>query len=98
MPAARSPRTIAIMAKKDASRDSRFDDEPQPQRHRPVDGVTLVDGVTRVLLTAQTTASQNGVYVAAASGMWERAIDADNAAKLPFGTTVQVCDGTNFGT
>jgi len=38
------------------------------------------------------------VDVAAASDIWQRAIDAADSAKLPFGTTVQVSEGTNFGT
>jgi hypothetical protein len=63
-----------------------------------IDGVTLVAG-DRVLLAAQTTASQNGIYVAA-SGAWTRATDADSAtadAELKAGTTVFVNEGTANG-
>lgn len=42
-----------------------------------VDGVTLLSG-DRVLVKDQSTASQNGIYVAA-SGSWSRAYDADNS-------------------
>ena len=42
---------------------------------------TYSAGSDRVLLTAQTTASQNGVYVVAA-GAWARALDADAAKAL----------------
>lgn len=43
-------------------------------------GITPVAG-NRVLVTAQTTQSQNGVYIAA-SGAWTRATDADTWAEL----------------
>lgn len=39
-----------------------------------VDGVTLANG-DRVLVRAQSTATQNGVYVANTSGVWTRATD-----------------------
>lgn len=45
-----------------------------------IDGVTVVAG-DRVLLTGQTNATQNGVYVAAA-GAWTRASTEDTSAKL----------------
>jgi hypothetical protein len=45
-----------------------------------VDGVTVVDG-NRVLVKDQTTASQNGIYVAHTSA-WTRAADADAAVEL----------------
>lgn len=49
-------------------------------------GLTAIDGVTpvagdRILAKDQTTASQNGIYVAAA-GAWTRATDADSGAEL----------------
>jgi hypothetical protein len=47
-----------------------------------VDGVTLTQG-DRVLVKAQTTASQNGIYVFSASGAeMERAIDMDAAGEF----------------
>lgn len=49
-------------------------------------GLQTIDGVTvvasdRVLVRAQTTASENGIWLAA-SGAWTRALDADTAAEL----------------
>lgn len=57
-----------------------------------IDGVALSAG-DRVLVKDQTTASQNGIYVVAA-GAWNRATDADSAAKLHGGTFVFVEQGT----
>ena len=45
-----------------------------------IDGVAVVAGM-RVLVKNQTTASQNGIYVASA-GAWTRATDADASAEL----------------
>lgn len=65
-----------------------------------IDGITLVAG-DRVLVKNQTTASENGIYVAAA-GAWTRATDANansgsgNAAINP-GTFVFVEQGTQNG-
>ena len=56
------------------------------------DGVTPVAG-DRVLAAAQTTASANGIYVAAA-GAWSRATDADQTGELAPGTLVAVREGT----
>lgn len=56
------------------------------------DGVTPVNG-DRVLVKDQTTASANGIYVAA-SGAWARAADADSAAELLPGSIVGVQEGT----
>jgi hypothetical protein len=61
-----------------------------------VDGVTLIAG-DRVLVKNQTTASENGIYVAGA-GNWARAADADTAAKLHDGAFVFVEQGTQAGT
>lgn len=61
-----------------------------------IDGVTVAAG-DRVLLAGQTTASQNGVYVAA-SGTWARATDADENAEVTPGFTVAVLQGTQKGT
>lgn len=60
-----------------------------------IDGVTVVAG-DRVLLKDQTTASENGIYVAAA-GAWTRATDADTSAEVPPGTSVWVNEGTANG-
>lgn len=46
-----------------------------------IDGVTLVAG-DRVLVKNQTTASQNGIYVAASTA-WSRAADMDNWDEVP---------------
>ncbi|MDR8014101.1 phage tail protein [Ectopseudomonas guguanensis] len=58
-----------------------------------VDGVVLVAG-DRVLVKDQATASQNGIYVAAA-GAWVRAADADSSAEVTPGMTVPVEQGTS---
>lgn len=61
-----------------------------------VDGVVTVAG-NRVLLTAQTTGSENGVYIAA-SGAWVRATDFDSAAgEVMGGATFWVNEGTTWG-
>lgn len=60
-----------------------------------MDGVSLVTG-DRVLLKNQTAASENGIYVVAASGAASRASDADTAVKL-LGATVTVTKGTANG-
>lgn len=60
-----------------------------------VDGVTVVAG-DRVLLKDQSTASQNGIYVAAA-GAWSRAADADTGAELNGGAIIPVEEGTVNG-
>lgn len=57
-----------------------------------IDGVVLTVG-DRVLVKDQTTAAQNGIYLAAAQG-WTRATDADNGTKLTGGARVAVEDGT----
>ena len=59
------------------------------------DGVTPVGG-DRVLVTGQTTASANGIYVAA-SGAWSRATDADAAAEFATAWLVSVKEGTANG-
>ena len=60
-----------------------------------VDGVALVAG-DRVLLTAQTTASQNNIYVVAA-GAWALATDVASTGQLIEGTDVLVAEGTTYG-
>lgn len=59
------------------------------------DGITPVAG-DRVLATAQTTASQNGVWLAAA-GAWTRALDADENSELTPGAFWFVEEGTQNG-
>jgi hypothetical protein len=56
-------------------------------------GVTPVAG-DRVGVIAQTTASANGIYVAAA-GAWVRATDADSSAKVTSGLTFMSSEGTS---
>jgi len=46
-----------------------------------IDGVTLATG-DRILLKDQTTGSENGIYVVAASGAPARATDADTSAEV----------------
>jgi hypothetical protein len=69
-----------------------------------ISSLTAIDGVTpvagdRILLKDQTTASQNGIWIAA-SGAWTRATDADSVtpdAELKAGTSVFVTEGTANG-
>lgn len=62
-----------------------------------IDGITMVSG-DRVLVRAQTTASENGVYIwnGAAVAM-TRSLDASTAAELE-AATLTVEEGTNAGT
>lgn len=57
-----------------------------------LDGVLLVAG-DRILVKNQTTASDNGIYVAA-SGSWTRATDFDTSAKITSGAFTFVEEGT----
>ena len=57
-----------------------------------IDGVTLVAG-DRVLLKDQSTASENGIYVAVASGAASRATDADSSAEVTTGMFTFVSEG-----
>jgi phage-related tail fiber protein len=57
-----------------------------------IDGVVLTAG-DRVLVKDQTTASQNGIYLAAA-GAWTRATDADLSAEVTPGLLLAVEQGT----
>ena len=59
-----------------------------------VDGVALSGG-ERVLLTGQTDATENGIYLAASTG-WTRTTDADDSANFVNGKTVDVLGGDNF--
>lgn len=58
-----------------------------------VDGITLATG-DRILLAAQTTAADNGIYTVNASGAPTRAVDADASAEIKVGTLVYVIAGT----
>jgi hypothetical protein len=64
-------------------------------------GLAAIDGVTpvandRILAKNQTTASQNGVYLAAA-GAWTRALDADQNNEVTPGAFWYVEEGTANG-
>lgn len=60
-----------------------------------VDGITLATG-DRILIKNQTTQTENGIYVVAASGAPTRATDADSATDLNQ-ATVRVLAGTTNG-
>ena len=63
-----------------------------------IDGVTLTDG-DRVLLKDQTTASENGIYVATTAAdpsSWARASDVDEDDEVDAGMFVFVEEGTSF--
>lgn len=62
-----------------------------------IDGVTLSNG-DRVLLTAQTTGSQNGIYdFNGAASALTRSVDADSSEEVKPGTQVFVSEGTANG-
>jgi hypothetical protein len=61
-----------------------------------IDGVTLIAG-DRVLVNAQTTTSQNGIYVVQSSGAAVRALDFDTAAEVDSGDFIFVTAGTTYG-
>ncbi len=66
-----------------------------------------VDGVSlslhdRVLVTGQSTASENGIYYvttvgAGSNGTWARSLDANETGELNGGTIIMVTEGTNHG-
>lgn len=63
----------------------------------PIDGVTLNDG-DRVLLKDQTTATENGIYVAVTATdptSWERTSDANEDSEVTSGMYCFVEEGTN---
>jgi hypothetical protein len=65
-----------------------------------VDGVTLSLG-DRVLVTGQSTASQNGLYQVAtvgsgANGTWVRTKDGDQTGEIEAGMIVMVTEGTEY--
>lgn len=61
-----------------------------------IDGVSLAAG-DRVLVSGQSTASQNGIYVVAA-GVWSRAADADNSpsGEVTSGMFTFIEEGTTY--
>jgi hypothetical protein len=58
-----------------------------------LDGVTLVTG-NRILVKNQVDATENGIYVVAASGVPTRSTDADTAAEITASFAVFVEEGT----
>jgi len=58
-----------------------------------VDGVALAVG-DRILVKNQATPSQNGVYVVASAGIWNRAADFDSINEAGTGILVRVTSGT----
>ncbi len=60
-----------------------------------IDGVTPLNG-DRILVKNQTTANQNGIYVASASA-WVRASDANSSAEVTTGMYCFVEEGTTQG-
>jgi hypothetical protein len=58
-----------------------------------LDGVTLATG-NRILVKNQTTQSENGIYVVAASGAPSRAADFDSPAEIDGGDFIFVTGGT----
>jgi hypothetical protein len=58
-----------------------------------LDGVTLATG-NRILVKNQSTASENGIYVVAASGAPTRATDFDSSAEIQGGDFIFVTGGT----
>ena len=65
-----------------------------------VDGVTLVAN-DRVLVTGQTTASQNGIYYVAtvgtgSNGTWSRTSDGDTNGEIEAGMIIMVTEGVTY--
>jgi hypothetical protein len=58
-----------------------------------IDGVTLATG-DRILIKDQTTASENGIYVVAATGAPTRSTDADGVGELVANATVFISEGS----
>ena len=59
-----------------------------------IDGVSVVTD-DRVLVTAQTDASENGIYDAD-TGAWTRSPDWDGSSDITTGTSTYVSGGTNY--
>jgi len=65
-----------------------------------VDGVSLAKN-NRVLVTAQTTGSENGIYIvttvgAGSNGTWARTTDADATGDIKAGTIIMITEGTTY--
>ena len=65
-----------------------------------VDGVNLALN-NRVLVTAQTTGSQNGIYIvtivgSGSNGTWDRTSDADATGDIKGGTIIMITEGTVY--
>ncbi len=66
----------------------------------------VADGVSlalrdRVLVTAQTTGSENGIYYvttvgAGSNGTWARSLDADATGEIKAGTIIMITEGTTY--
>jgi phage-related tail fiber protein len=65
-----------------------------PASLRTIDGVALKVG-DRVLVKDLLNASKNGIWVAAASGAWTRAPDANTSALMTPEMAVRVSEGTS---
>ena len=55
----------------------------------------------RVLVTAQTTGSENGIYYvttvgAGSNGTWARSLDADATGEIKAGTIIMITEGTTY--
>ena len=88
-------------------------DYKQTTRAVTISNVTLsggapatVDGVSltlrdRVLVTGQSTGSENGIYYvttvgAGSNGTWERSLDADTTGEVSAGMIIMVTEGTTY--
>lgn len=60
-------------------------------------GGFVVSTGDRVLLTGQTDASENGIYIVVASGAASRSPDANTSAEVTYGMTTYVIDGNSAG-
>jgi hypothetical protein len=61
---------------------------------KTIDGVALTTG-DRVLMTGQTDASENGIYVVD-TGAWARSEDANTSAEVTSGMRIWSNEGTNY--
>ena len=65
-----------------------------------VDDVSLAKN-NRVLVTAQSTGSENGIYIvttvgAGSNGTWVRTSDADATGDIKAGTIIMITEGTTY--
>jgi hypothetical protein len=60
-----------------------------------IDSITPVNGVTRTLLTGETSSVDNGIWITA-GGAWTRATDMDVDAEFVPGTVILVYTGTVY--